>query len=112
MAAPTHQPAANVRELDPAGRVVRLHLSDAAMKPPDVLLRQEPMRGKDAVAEEADAVVRPRHDAFARMQPQTQPYQKFPDPFAQVGQFALVVGEDEKIVDVPNVAESQLILAK
>lgn len=76
----------------------------SALEAPDVLLRQPSVRGKDPVAEEANAALDYEDHTLPGMQRQSQPNQKLLDLLARVGQEAIVVGEYQQIIDITDVA--------
>src|SRR5262249_49656703 len=56
VANPAHYPLADLSLGDLIGGVLLLHLAQSAAKRPDVGLRQQAVRGKDAIAEEWNAL--------------------------------------------------------
>ena len=108
MADPTHDPGADGVEPDPAGGELPLHPAHPAAEPPDVLLGQQSVRREDPVAQEADALLAREDDALVPvdLEPQASPGSRSICR-SDLVQPPLVVGEDQEVIDVADVAQPQ-----
>ena len=107
MADPAHDPGTDRVEADPAGGELALHPAHPAAEAADVLLSQEPMRREDPVTEEPDSVPGRENDALVRMDAEPQLFEESADLVADLVQPPLVVGEDQEVVDVADIAQPQ-----
>ncbi len=107
VAEPTHDPGADRLESDPTRRVRRLHPSHAATEAVDVLLDQQPVRREDPVTQKADALVAREHDTLVPVDLEPEAFEELADLVPNLVETPLVVGEDEEIIDVADVAQPE-----
>lgn len=104
---PTHDPGADHIEADPTGGELLLHPPQATAKAADVLPSQEPVRGKNPVAEEAVALLAREDDALVPMDLEPKVLQEPFDLGTDLLKPPLVIGEDEEVIDVADVFQPQ-----
>src|SRR5271157_3658787 len=109
MSNPTHDPGANLLEPDATPRILSLHPSHPAAEAMDVLFGNQSVGREDPIAKEADALFAREDDALVPMDSEPQGLQKMLDlPFDLV-QPPFVVGEDQEVIDVADVAQSEAV---
>ena len=84
-----------------------LHPAHPTAEPSDVLLGQQPVRREDPVAEEADALVAREDDALVPVDPEPERSRNSLDLGPDLVEPPLVVGEDQEVIDVTDVAQPE-----
>ena len=109
MTDPAHDPGADAVEPDAPGGERALHRAHPATEPSDVFLNQKSVRGEDTIAQEPDALIARKDHALVAVDLKTQRLQEALGLSAYLMQPPLVVGEDQEVIDVPDVAQSQAV---
>src|SRR5262249_42883856 len=106
---PTHDPGADDLEPDATPRILPLHPSHPAAEAADILPGNQSMGREDPIAQEADALFAREDDALVPVDLEPQGLQEMLDLPLDLVEPLLVVGEDEKVIDVADVAQSQAL---
>ena len=109
MTHPTHDPGADGVEPDATIGKLPLHPAHPAAEAADVLLGNQSVRREDPIAQEADALFAREDDALVPMDSEPQGLQKMLDlPFDLV-EPPLVIGKDEKVINVADVTQPEMV---
>ncbi len=104
---PDHDPGADGVEPDPSNGKFSLHPSHPATESAHVFLDQKSVRGEDSIAQEPDALIARKYYALVLVDLKTQRLQESLDLQAHLVKTPLVVGKNEKIINVADIAQPE-----
>jgi hypothetical protein len=107
VADPAHDPGVDDVEPDSAVGKRALHPAHPAAEPTDVLLCELSMGRKDPIAQEPHALIARKDYALVLVDLKTQRFQEALDLQTHLMQPPLVVGEDQEVIDVTDVAHPE-----
>src|SRR5271157_2458284 len=109
MSNPTHDPGADDLEPDATPGILPLHPAHPATEAADIVFGNQSVAREDPIAQEADALFAREDDALVPMDLEPQALQKMLDLPLDLVEPSLVVGKDEKVINVADVTQPEMV---